>query len=140
MVISILLLVLALGLGITAFVLGLLYLLSSLGGWGALAREYALMPEVNQGTLLEEKRQRKAWVGLVRFGGLVTARCFESGIELQMSLPFSRPLFFRWDEISEYKLVSAIPFPQAQQFTVGGRIIRLTNPLEELAKRKGRGN
>jgi hypothetical protein len=57
-----------------------------------------------------------------------------------MSLPFSRPLFFRWDEISEYKLVSAIPFPQAQQFTVGGRIIRLTNPLEELAKRKGRGN
>ena len=127
---------LALGLGIFAFVMGILLLLSYFGGWGALARDYTDTPETNKGALLEEKRQRKAWVGLIRFGGFITARCFERGIELKAGFPFSPPLFFPWEEISEYKRVSAIPFPQMDQFMVGNRRIRLSNPLSELAKRK----
>jgi hypothetical protein len=134
---SLILLFLGLGLGITALVLGLLFILSMLGGWGALAREYGSKPETYQGALLEEKLQRKAWVGLVRYGRLVVARCYERGLELTTSLPFSSPLFFPWDEIQDYQRIKLYPFPQTDQFSVGNRRIRLSNPLDELEKRKG---
>ena len=128
---------LALGLGVTVFVLGLLLLLSYLGGWGALTRKYAALPVIDKGALFEEKPQRKAWVGLSSFGNLVVARCFERGLELTVTFPFSPPLFFPWDDVRDFKHVNAIPFPQMDQFMVGGRLIRLSNPLAELAKRKG---
>ena len=133
---SLLIFFLSIGMGIVALVLGILLALSYVGGWGALAREYASMPETNKGALLEEKPQRKAWVGLNTFGTLVTARCFERGLELTVSFPFSPPLFFPWDEIQDYKRVSLIPFPQMDQFMVGNRRIRLSNHLAELEKRK----
>lgn len=136
---DILLIVLVMGLSITAFTFGLIYLISNVGGWGALARDHAVSPETHKGALLEEKPQRRAWVGSVRFGGMVTASCFENGVELQAGFPFSPPLFFRWDEISEYQLVHSLPFPQMAQFTVEGRRIRLSNRLLEMDKRKGRG-
>ena len=134
--ISLLFFFLALGLGIVVLVFGILFALSSLGGWGALARNYASTPDTYKGALLEEKRQRKAWVGLVTYGTLVVARCYERGLELTASFPFSPPLFFPWDEIHEYKRVNLIPFPQADQFMVGSRRIRLSNHLSELEKRK----
>lgn len=136
MVISILFLVLALGMGITAFVLGILFLVSHLGGWGALARKYALTPETYTGDLLEEQRQRKAWIGAIRLGNLVTARCFERGIEMRTGFPFSPPLFFPWEEISGYGRADTMQFLQTQHFMIDGRTIRLTNPLGELSKRK----
>ena len=132
---SLLILFLAIGIGIVALVIGILLALSYLGGWGALARMYESTPETNKGILLEEKRQRKAWVGLNTFGTLVIARCFERGLELTVSFPFSPPLFFPWEEIREYRRVNLIPFPQMDQFTVGGRRIRLSNHLDELEKR-----
>ena len=133
---SLLIFFLSIGMGIVALVLGILLALSYVGGWGALAREYASTPETDKGALLEEKPQRKAWVGLNTFGTLVTARCFERGLELTVIFPFSPPLFFPWDEIQDYKRVSLIPFPQMDQFMVGNRRIRLSNHLAELEKRK----
>jgi hypothetical protein len=135
--ISLLIFFLALGLGIVALVFGILLALSYLGGWGALAHTYAATPETNKGALLEETSQRKAWVGLNSFATLVTARCFERGLELTVRLPFSPPLFFPWDEIHDYGRATLIPFPQMDQFTVGGRRIRLSNHMAELGKRKG---
>lgn len=132
---SLLVFFLAVGLGIVALVFGILLMLSYVGGWGALARTYASTPQTDKGALLEEKPQRKAWVGLNTFGTLVTARCFERGLELTVSFPFSPPLFFPWEEIRDYGRVSLIPFPQMDQFTMGGRRIRLSNHLDELEKR-----
>jgi Na+-transporting methylmalonyl-CoA/oxaloacetate decarboxylase gamma subunit len=66
---SLLIFFLSIGMGIVALVLGILLTLSYVGGWGALAREYASPPETdNKGALLEEKPQRKAWVGLTGLG------------------------------------------------------------------------
>lgn len=132
---SLLVFFLAVGLGVVALVFGILLALSYVGGWGALARTYASTPQTDKGGLLEEKLQRKAWVGLNTFGTLVTARCFERGLELTVSFPFSPPLFFPWEEIGDYGRVSLIPFPQMDQFTVDGRRIRLSNHLDELEKR-----
>ena len=126
---------LAFGIGVTILVFAILLILSYIGGWGALARAYESTPEINKGILLEEKKQRKAWVGLNTFGTLVIARCFERGLELTVSFPFSPPLFFPWEEIQDYRRVSLIPFPQMDQITVGGRRIRLSNHLDELEKR-----
>src|SRR3990172_7838401 len=109
---------LAVGLGTVALVFGILLTLSYAGGWGALARTYTSTPQTNKGALLEEKRQRKAWVGLNTFGTMVTARCFERGLELAVSFPFSPPLFFPWEEIRDYGRASSIPFPLMDQFTL----------------------
>jgi hypothetical protein len=130
---------LAMALGVVALVLGGILALSYVGGWGALARTYASAEQPNKGALLEEQFQRKAWVGLSRFGTLVMVRCFERGLELTVSFPFSPPLFFPWDEIYDYERVAVIPFPAADQFTVGNRRIRLSNHLAELEKRKALG-
>lgn len=127
---------LAAGLGIVALIFGILLTLSYVGGWGTLARTYASTPQTDKGALLEEKRQHKAWVGLNTFGTMVTARCFERGLELTVSFPFSPPLFFPWEEIRDNGRVSLIPFPLMDQFTVGGRRIRLSNHLDELGKRR----
>jgi len=135
MLASLLLLLVVMGLGIVALVFGILLTLSYVGGWGALARTHAITPQTDKGALLEEKRQRRAWVGLIRFGSLVTARAFEQGIELTANFPFSPPLFFPWADIRDYKRVSLIPFPQMDQFFVGDRRIRLSNPLTELEQR-----
>ncbi|MBN1139695.1 MAG: hypothetical protein JXM73_24190 [Anaerolineae bacterium] len=132
-----LVLFLGIGLAVVALVLGLLLALSYLGGWGALARLYTAAPETDKGRLLEEKRQYKAWVGLVRYGTLVTARSYERGLELTVRFPFSPPLFFPWEEISDYRRVALIPYRQLDQFVVGGRVVRLSNHLEDLSKRKG---
>ncbi len=134
--INLIFLLLALGLGIVVLVFGLLLALSYAGGWGTLARRYASTPQTQKGALLEEKPQRRAWVGLNSFGALVTARAFERGLELTVSFPFSPPLFFPWEEIRDYGRVSQLPFPQIDQFTVEGRRIRLSNHLDELGKRK----
>lgn len=132
---SLLLFFVVMGVGIVALVFGMLLLLSYAGGWGALARIYAVTPQTDKGALLEEKHQLSARVGLLAYGMLVTARAFERGIELTVSFPFSPPLFFPWEEIRDYGRVSQIPFPQMDQFFVGERRIRLSNHLDELAKR-----
>lgn len=134
--INLMYLFLVLGFGIVILVFSILLVISHLGGWGALAREYESAPEIDKGALLEEKFQRKAWVGLSSFGGLVKARCFERGLELKAGFPFSPPLFFPWDEIQDYKRITALPFPNMDQFTVSNRRIRLSNHLSELEKHK----
>ena len=135
--IGVLLSFLALGLAIAVLVFGIILALSYLGGWGMLSRTCQVTQATDKGALLEEKKQRKAWVGLDTYGTLVTARCFERGLELTVAFPFLPPLFLPWEDIRDYQRVSAMPFPLYDQFFVGSRRIRLSNHLEELEKRFG---
>lgn len=121
---------------IVLLVFGILLLISNLAGWGALTRKYESKSGLSKGALLEEKKQRKAWVGAISFGGMVTARAYEDGLELTTKFPFSPPLFFPWDAISEYRLKRWYTYPMLDQFVVDGRTVRLTNHLQELKKRK----
>jgi len=128
--------IVAMAAAIVLLVFGILLLISNLAGWGALSHTYESKPETVKGALLEEKKQRKAWVGAIRFGGMVTARAYEDGLELTTKFPFSPPLFFPWDAISDYKRVNWAGRLMLDQFAVGGRTVRLTNHLQELKKKK----
>ena len=132
---SLLLFFVGLGLGITVLVVGIILVLSYLAGWGALSRQYAASPLTDKGALLEEKFQRRARVGVDSYGTLVTARCYEMGLELTTAFPLLPPLFFPWQDIHDYKQVALIPFPPGDQFFVGDRRIWLSNRLAELEKR-----
>jgi len=121
---------------ILLLVFGVFLLISNLAGWGALARVFESKPETPKGSLLEEKRQRKVWVGIIQLGGMVMVRAFELGLEMTTKFPFSPTLFFPWEEIKGYKRITLFRNTQFDQFWVDDRIIRLSNHIEELDKRK----
>ena len=133
--VSLLLFFVGLGLFIVVLVVSIILAVSYLAGWGALSRQYRADSWPDKGVLLEEKVQRRARIGLDSYGTLVTARCFEQGIELAVAFPFLPPLFFPWQDIHDYKQVRLIPFPPGDQFYVGDRRIWLSNRLAELEKR-----
>jgi len=121
---------------IVALVFAILFTISRLTGWRALAETYRPLPETNRGVLLEEKTQRQMYVGAVRYRGTVRVRCYTNGLELTGGL-LEPPLFIPWHAIRDYQRQNMFPFPQGERFTVDGRTIRLSNRLEELEKRFG---
>jgi ABC-type Na+ efflux pump permease subunit len=129
-------LILSLLAAILLLVFGVLLLVSNLAGWGALARVYESKPEIAKGSLIEEKKQRKVWVGAIQLGGMVIVRAYELGLEMTTKFPFSPPLFFPWEDIKGYKRVTVFGNTQFDQFWVDDRMIRLSNHIDELDKQK----
>ena len=119
---------------IVVLVVSIILVVSYLADWGALSRQYRADSWPDKGALLEEAVQRRARIGLDSYRTLVTARCFEQGIELAVVFPFLPRLFFPWPDMRDYKQVRLIPFPPGDQFYVGDRRIWLSNRLAELEK------
>ena len=136
LVILLVVLILSLLAAILLLVFGVLLLVSNLAGWGALARVYESKPEIAKGNLLEEKKQRKVWVGAIQLGGMVIVRAYELGLEMTTKFPFSPPLFIPWEEIKGYKRGTVFGNIQFDQFWADDRMIRLSNHIDELEKQK----
>jgi hypothetical protein len=126
-----------LALGVVALVFGILYLVSFLAGWGALAMQYQMDEGMFKGSLLQEAKPWRVWVGMVRYGSMVRLLVYERGIELRGGLPFQKPLFFPWEEISGYgpaRMVSVLPF---YDFYVGGRRVRFSSKIDAIEQALG---
>jgi hypothetical protein len=90
------------------FWIGISFILSRVGGWGALAERY---PDLGQADVPEAQtfRWRSVGLGAVNYGSCVTLRICDSGIGLSVMLPFRLghpPLFIPWNELHSITLPS----------------------------------
>lgn len=136
--ISIVVGLITLGAIVTALVLGILYGVSFLAGWGALARNYRADETAFKGSLLEEARPWQVWVGPVRYRNIVRILIYEYGVELRNAMPFLPPLFFRWEDIHGYGPSKMLLIArQPHQFYVDDRRILFTAKIQVLEERLG---
>lgn len=95
-----------------------LFLLSRLGGWSRLARQYARNDVPDSG---REYRWQSGRVGLVGYNHCLHVRVRQSGLALSVAFPLSvahPPLFIPWSAIHDREDVSMF-WLKATRFEVG---------------------
>ena len=110
-------------------------LISFIGGWSRLARKFPLTP--NTGSTLNSFRWRSVNLNfLAAYGNSVNITITDLGVILKTTFlwsAFHKPIFFRWNNISEAKYIKTILGSRRFVFYLGRtRVAIFGRPAEEI--------